>query len=116
MSSNTLLFGWNRSLPGRESLSQQHFGQFYEYLGGLQSSGAIDSFDTVFLEPHGGDLNGFFLIRGDANSLDSLVGSDDWADHMTRAGMHLDRPGYVRGFTGDMIMDRMKRWSSHIPD
>jgi hypothetical protein len=32
--------------------------------GGLQLQGTIKSFDTVFLDPHGGDLNGFFLIRG----------------------------------------------------
>ena len=41
MSSNMILFGRNRSLPGREHLSAAHFGEFAQYLGGLQQSGAI---------------------------------------------------------------------------
>ena len=36
MASNVLLFGWNRSLPGREKLSAEHFADITQYLGGLQ--------------------------------------------------------------------------------
>jgi len=28
MSSNAIFFGWNRSLPGRERQSAEHFGEF----------------------------------------------------------------------------------------
>ena len=28
MSSNVIFFGWNRSIPGRERLSAEHFGEF----------------------------------------------------------------------------------------
>ena len=31
----------------------------------------IESFEPVFLEPHGGDLTGFILIQGDAAKLAS---------------------------------------------
>ena len=40
MASNVILFGWNRSIPGREKVSAQHFGEFVQYLGGLQQKGA----------------------------------------------------------------------------
>ncbi len=116
MQSNTILFGWNRPLVGREHLSATHFGEFVEYLGSLAKSGTIDSFDTVFLEPHGGDLNGFFLLKGDPAALNELTGSEDWARHMTKAGMHLQGHGFVRGFTGDAVMDRMQLWTGAIPD
>jgi hypothetical protein len=43
MGSNTVLFGWKRSIPGREKLSAQHFGEFVAYLGGLQQKGAIQT-------------------------------------------------------------------------
>jgi hypothetical protein len=115
MGSNTILFGWNRSLPGRENHSSEHFSDFVEYLGTLQKKGTIESFDTVFLEPHGGDLNGFFLLRGDPSDLDGLIASEEWSNHMVRATMHLDSSGAVRGFTGEAVMRRMDIWRNNIP-
>jgi len=79
MASNVMLFGWNRSIPGREKTSAQHFEEFVKYLGGLQQKGAIQGFDTVFLDTHGGDLNGFFLIKGD--SAKPCAGLDNRVDH-----------------------------------
>lgn len=116
MQSNVILFGWNRALPGREHVSASHFNDFVDYLGSLVKDGTIETFETIFLEPHGGDLNGFFLLRGEPARLDSLTGSEDWSRHMIRAGMHLDGHGYVRGFTGQAVLDRMQLWTGSIPD
>ena len=115
MSSNVLFFAWNRSIPGRERLSAEHFSQFAQYLAGLQQKGAIQSFDTVFLDPHGGDMNGFFLIRGESAKLDALLSSPEWVTHMTRALLHLEGSGAVRGVTGELIAARMDLWSKTIP-
>jgi len=115
MSSNAIFFAWNRSLPGRESTSSEHFNEFVGYLGSLQKAGSIQSFGAVFLNPHGGDMNGFFLIRGDSGKLDGVIGSADWVRHMTRAAMHLDGSGAVRAVTGDLVMQRMELWRSLIP-
>ena len=115
MSSNCLFFGWNRSAPGRERLSAEHFQQFVQYLSNQQQKGAIKSFDTVFLDPHGGELNGFFLLRGDSAKLDALVASDEWVTHQTRALLHLERSGVVRGVTGEMVPQRMDLWIKLIP-
>ena len=115
MASNVILFGWNRPTTGREQTSGQHFQEFVQYLGGLQQAGGIQGFDTVFLDNHGGDLNGFFLIRGESAKLDALVSSDEWLTHMTRAGLHLDGPGVIRGATGELVMERMQLWMSFLP-
>jgi hypothetical protein len=115
MSSNAIFFAWNRALPGRESISSEHFNDFVAYLGGLQKAGSIQSFEAVFLNPHGGDMNGFFLIRGDSGRLDALMASDDWIRHMLRAAMHLDGSGAVRAVTGDPLMKRMELWRDLIP-
>jgi hypothetical protein len=115
MSPNAIFFAWNRSIPGRERLSAEHFQDFSKYLGGLKQSGTIESFDTVFLNAHGGDLNGFFLIRGEGSKLDGLIAGDEWVTHMMRAGMHLEGSGAVRGYTGDLIMGRMELWTKTIP-
>jgi hypothetical protein len=115
MGSNVLLFGWNRSVPGREKISAQHFEEFVGYLGGLQQKGAIQAFEIVFLDSHGGDLNGFFLIKGDTAKLDKLVSTKEWTAHIIRAALHLDGSGVIRGFTGDEVMKRMALWTSVIP-
>jgi hypothetical protein len=115
MASNLILFGWNRSIPGREKVSAQHFEEFVKLLGGLQQKGAIQGFETVFLDSHGGDLNGFFLIKGDPAKLDALISTTEWITHMTRASHHLDRAGVVRGVTGNDVMERMALWTSVIP-
>ena len=115
MTTNALFFGWNRSIPGRETLSAAHFQEFVHYLGGLQQSRAIDSYDTVFLELHGGDLNGFFLLRAAPAKLDALTATSEWNTHMVRAGMHLEGSGAVRAVTGEAANERMAVWTSQIP-
>jgi len=115
MASNAIVFGWNRSIPGREKVSAQHFEEYVKYLGGLQQKGAIQGFEIVFLDAHGGDLNGFFLIKGDSAKLDALISTTEWVTHMTRASLHLQGAGAVRGATGNDVMERMALWSSVIP-
>ena len=112
MSSNVIFFGWNRSIPGREQMSAEHFQEFLGYLGRLQQEGAIDSFEPVLLSSHGGDLNGFFLIRAGNEALNTLQASDEWLIHMIRGGQHLEGAGAVRGVTGDLVMEWMNRWNS----
>ncbi len=115
MSSNVIFFAWDRPTAGREQTSAAHFQEFVGYLMGQQQAGVVQSFEAVFLDAHGGDMNGFFLIRGDSASLDALVSSDEWVTHMTRASLHLDGSGAVRGATGDLVMQRMALWTGLIP-
>ena len=115
MASSVVFFGWSRAVPGREKVSAGHFDEFVKYLGGLQQKGAIQAFDVVFLDFHGGDLNGFFLIKGESTKLDTLVSTTDWITHITRASLHLEGSGIIRGVTGDEIMKRMAIWTSAIP-
>lgn len=116
MSSNVVFFAWDQPIPGRENLSAEHFQDFVQYLSGLQQQGTIQSFDTVFLEPHGGDMNGFFLIRGESSQLDALLSSTEWVTHITRATTHLQSVGTVRGVTGELIAERMNLWTTLLPE
>jgi len=115
MSSNALFFGWNRPVIGRERMSAEHFGGFVQYLNGLQQKGTISAYDIVFLNPHGGDMNGFFLIRGEPGQLNALTASAEWVGHVTRAMVHLDHAGVVPAVTGDMIQARMDLWLQNLP-
>ncbi len=115
MGRNVIVFGWNRSIPGREKASGQHFDEFVKYLIDLQQKAAIESFEIVFLDTHGGDFNGFFLIKGASARLDALISTTEWTTHMTRASLHLDGAGVIRGVTGNEVMERMALWTSVIP-
>ncbi len=115
MDRNLILFGWNRSIPGREETSRDHFQEFVAYLDGLVKNGTLQGFDVVFLDPHGGDLNGFFLIRGDSAKLDALVASSEWTEHLTRGTLHLDGAGAIRGVVGSQAMARMELWQKLMP-
>ena len=115
MSSNCVLLGWNRAVPGREMLSAQHFQEFSEYLGTQQRNGAITSFDAVFLDPHGGDMNGFILIRGEPQKLQALLAGDDWLKHQIRGLQNMMGFGVIRGGTGTEVPRRMQMWIETIP-
>ncbi len=88
------------------------------FLAGCAAAGAgqQQSFEVILLNPHGGDMNGFFLIRGESADLSAVMSSEEWNVHMTRAAMHLDGVGAVRGATGDMVMARMAIWGDAIPE
>jgi len=115
MGSNILMFGWNRSIPGREKLSAKHFEDFVGYLTAQQQKKAIDGFEIVFLDTHGGDLNGCFLIKADPAKLQAFTATDEWYTHMTRAALHLEGAGAIRGVTAGAAMERMKLWTSLLP-
>jgi hypothetical protein len=116
MASNALFFSWHRSIPGRESLSAEHFTAFLGYLTNLKNNGTITSFDPVFLNPSSGaTVNGFFYIQGDSQKLHLLSESSEWIEHLTRATMHLENVGCVFGATGNEVMNRMQVWTKAIP-
>ena len=115
MAPNLILFAWNRSLPGRESLSAQHFQDFGKYLASQNAAGVITGFEPVFLEPNAGTTNGFFLIRGEPGKLAQLTGSPEWAQHQARAMMHLEGLQLLRGVSGAAVQEQMAIWTNAIP-
>jgi len=72
MANNVLFIGWNRAVAGREQKALEVFAKSMEYYTKLQTDGRIESFEPVILGVHGGDLNGFILLRGDAEKLDQI--------------------------------------------
>jgi hypothetical protein len=115
MGTNVVFIGWSRPTPSRERVATALCQEFTQYLGGLQQAGTIQSFDSVFLNPHGGDLNGFTLIRGDSGKLDALLSSEKWETYMTRAGLVLDGFGCLRGATGELLMKQMDGYLRALP-
>jgi hypothetical protein len=115
MSTNAIFVGWNRTVVGREAQAAELFQEFLQYLGGLQQAGTIQSFEPVLLSPHGGDLNGFILVRGETAKLDALESDKKWFTYITRAGTVLEGQGVVRGATGELVGEWMSLFGEVIP-
>ncbi|MGE5602340.1 MAG: hypothetical protein ACM30E_04790 [Nitrososphaerales archaeon] len=113
MAANVVVSGWDRPVPGREGKAIELFQEYMQYLGGLQQAGTIQSFEAVLLDLHGGDLNGFTMIRGDPAKLDALLSSDEWATFMTRAGLLLEGFGQIRGVSGDLLAKQMGLYAKY---
>jgi len=114
MSSNALFIGWNRAVPGREKASLEHFAEFISYLGGLKSAGKIEGFDPVMLNAHGGDMNGFVVVRGQPAKLGELQTSDEFETHVTRAVINMQGMGVIGAAVGDEIPSRMAKMQKYL--
>ena len=112
---NTVFFGWNRAIPGREGMAAELFAHCMNYYAQLKASGQIESFEPVFLQRHGGDLNGFFLLKGEHAKLDAVMSSDEFTDITMRAEQYLTGIGILQGYTGAVIGEAMQRWVKTIP-
>lgn len=115
MDQNAVFFSWDRSLPGREQLSAQHFQDFMQYLTAQKQAGNIDSFDPALFELRGQGIHGFFLIRGANAKLQDLLQSEEWLKQMMRASTHLENASISRIVIGQGVLQRMQMWMQVIP-
>jgi len=96
-----LFIGWGTAVRGREARALDSFNEALAYYGRLQSEGRIESFEVGILEPHGGDLAGFVLVRGDRQQLSQLRVDDEFERLTTRAVLVVDGLGVVGATLGD---------------
>jgi hypothetical protein len=110
MAGEALFIGWGAVVRGREKQSLQVFQESIEYYGKLQQDGRIESFDVVLLSPHGGDLNGFVILRGERQALAQVRFSDEFETLIARAGAIIDSLGVMPAYTGDALATQMGRF------
>ena len=75
--------------------------------GELQGRGELESVEAFFLEPHGGDLGGFVLLRGEREKLDNIRASDDFLRIATRSQLIVENFGVVGAATGGEMERQM---------
>jgi|SRR4249919_2424019 len=109
-----IFIGWGDAVRGREAEALEVFNEVIAYYGRLQEEGTIESFEPVFLEPHGGDLNGFVLIRGDADKLAALRVSDEFTQFSIRAALIVDRFGVVGADLAGRLERQMEYYTEQI--
>ena len=104
MADRALFVGFGVPVRGREERAIAVFNEFVAMFGRMQSDGRIEGIDVTLLDPHGGDLGGFFMVHGSAEQCATLQYDEEFRharrgrephrrEHRRRAG----RDGRRRG-------------------
>jgi hypothetical protein len=107
-----LFIGWNRAIPGREKVALELFREAVAFYSAQKASGQIASFDPVILSAHGGDLNGFILVKGEQAKLDALQHSDKFQDLTTKVALNVQGVGVIRGWSGESLGGVIERYAN----
>ena len=111
-----LFIGWGAPTVGREAKGLEVFNESLAYYGRLQQEGVIEGFETVILEPHGGELQGFILLRGSEERLAQLRVDDEFVRLSTRASLIVEGLGVVGAALGDGLEQSIGTYQQAVAD
>ena len=116
MADAALFIGWGQVVRGREKRAVQVFNESVEYWGSLQGDGRIEDFEVVLLGPHGGDLQGFALLRGSQDQMGALRADEEFQRRTTRADLIIESQGVVDALVGEGIARGMAQYQGEVDD
>ena len=90
-----IFVGFGDPVPGREVAAGKVFGEVVAYYERLKAAGDIEGYTIAILEAHGGDLGGFILLRGEAEKLARIRGSEEFQRYTLRASSAVEHVGVV---------------------
>ena len=70
----------------------------------------------VLLTPHGGDLQGFALLRGSEEQISALQADEEFQRRIIRADMFLDSLGVVNAAIGEGIARGLVQYQGEVDD
>jgi hypothetical protein len=80
----------------------------------MQSDGRIERFKATLLDPHGGDLGGFFMIHGSEAQCAALPNDDEFRRSMIDAGLIVENLGVVPAVTGEGVGREMEMYADAV--
>jgi hypothetical protein len=111
-----LFIGWGQTVRGREAKGLQVFDEGVQFWRGQQASGAIESFEVVFLAPHGGDLAGFLLVRGSFEQIAAVRANAEFQRINTRAAAVVDGLGIIDATLDDGLEPAIEAFRTVIAE
>jgi hypothetical protein len=109
-----LFIGWGQVVRGREDRALGVFNETIELYGQMQSDGRIESFEVAVLEPHGGELGGFVLLRGSEEQIEAVRRSEDFERAITKGSLIVDDLGVVSAAIGEGLARTMAIYQEEI--
>lgn len=109
-----LFIGFGTPVRVREVKSLEVFKEAMRYYTRLQKEGTIESWEVAILEPHGGDLGGFFLVRGNRERLCRLRADPEFVRLTIRANLLTERLGVVGATVGEGVSDAIATFEEAV--
>jgi hypothetical protein len=116
MAKGAIFIGWGDPLPGYREKSLKVFDECMQFNKRMQQQGEIESFETVILGAHGGDLGGFFLIRGDREKLNRLQMNPEFMHLTSRATLTTSNVGVITAFIGDELQSFLADYQKQVSE
>ena len=114
MADRALFVGFGSPVRGREERAVEVFGEFVEMFGRMQADGRIESMDVTLLDPHGGDLSGFFMVHGGESQCASLPFDEEFRRACIDAGLIVENLGVVPAATGATVGREMEMYGEAV--
>jgi hypothetical protein len=114
MADRALFVGFGEPVRGREERAVEVFGEFVEMLGRMQSDGRVERMEVSLLDPHGGDLGGFFMVHGSAEQCAALAQDEEFRRASIDAGLIVENFGVVPATTGDGVGREMAMYAEAV--
>jgi hypothetical protein len=109
-----LFIGWGEVVRGREDRALDAFNETVELYGQLQSDGRIESFELALLDPHGGDLLGYAMLRGSEDQIDSVRRDENFIRLMTKASLVVENLGIIPASIGEGLARAMSIYQEEL--
>jgi hypothetical protein len=109
-----LFIGWGQVVRGREDRALDVFNETLELYGQMQSDGRIESFEVALLQPHGGELGGFVMLRGSEEQIDAVRRSEEFERAMTKGSLIVDDLGVVDALIGEGLARGMAIYQEEL--
>jgi hypothetical protein len=115
MSTESALFvSWDRPIPGQESKAIELYRSTVAYCAKQAAAGLITSFEPMLLSAHGGEINGFVVIRGRREKLDTFLNSDGFQDLIVKGMLILHGLSVVPGYVGEELEKLLTRVQNQL--
>ena len=114
MADRAMFVGFGQPVRGREERAVEVFGEFVGLFGKMQGDGRIESMEVTLLDPHGGELGGFFLVHGTAEQCSALAMDEEFRRACIDASLIVDHFGVVPGATGEAVGQEMTWYSEAV--
>src|ERR1700692_2570097 len=109
-----LYSGWGAPTRGREKHALDVFNESMQYYGRLQQEGKLENVEVAILNTTGGDVGGFFLLRGTAQQVDSLRRDEEFQDLLNRVQLIADGLRITDAIVDEGIAQQISRFDKVI--
>jgi hypothetical protein len=116
MANAARVFFWGPPIHGCEQKALQLFNEVSQFYAQKIEKGEIESADAVVFDHFSGELDGLMILRGDRDTLDKILHSDEAVGFGHRSELLLTNCRIATGFAGESLRGRMASFAKQVTD